>query len=145
MMVPQHGRQDRLGKVHKQEWDYTLFGSSRTAAERDHVFDMVFTKEDVADGGFNRWAINGRAYPNTMEMVEPILRLTLDRRCILRISNDSDDIHPIHLHRHSFELTRIAGKQSGGVIKDVVLPGGYQQVELDFIAYNAGPTLFHCH
>jgi hypothetical protein len=33
----------------------------------------------------------------------------------------SDDIHPIHLHRHSFELTRVAGQMTSGVIKDVVM------------------------
>jgi FtsP/CotA-like multicopper oxidase with cupredoxin domain len=48
--------------------------------------------------------------------------------------NASDDIHPIHLHRHSFELTRIAGQTTSGVVK-----------EIDFVANNPGLTLFHCH
>ena len=30
-------------------------------------------------------------------------------------------------------------------MKDVVMMGGYQQVEFDFVADNPGPTLFHCH
>ena len=30
-------------------------------------------------------------------------------------------------------------------LKDVVMVGGYQQVEFDFVADNPGPTLFHCH
>ena len=32
-----------------------------------------------------------------------------------------------------------------GVIKDVVMLGGYQQIEVDFAADNPGLTLFHCH
>jgi FtsP/CotA-like multicopper oxidase with cupredoxin domain len=80
-----------------------------------------------------------------MEMVEPMLRLKPGQRYRLRMRNESDDIHPIHLHRHSFELTRIAGKPSSGVIKDVVMLGGYQEAEVDFVADNPGPTLFHCH
>jgi FtsP/CotA-like multicopper oxidase with cupredoxin domain len=48
--------------------------------------------------------------------------------------NASNDIHSIHLHRHSFELVRIAGKPTAGIIKDVVVLGGYQQIEEDFIA-----------
>jgi hypothetical protein len=32
------------------------------------------------DGGFNRWTINGAAYPDTLEMAEPMLRLTQSRR-----------------------------------------------------------------
>jgi Multicopper oxidase len=56
-----------------------------------------------------------------------------------------DDIHPLHLHRHSFELTRVGGKPTAGVIKDVVMLGGYQEAEMDFVADNSGDTLFHCH
>jgi FtsP/CotA-like multicopper oxidase with cupredoxin domain len=32
-----------------------------------------------------------------------------------------------------------------GVIKDVVMVGGYQEVEIDFVADNPSLTLFHCH
>jgi FtsP/CotA-like multicopper oxidase with cupredoxin domain len=127
------------------KWDYTAFGTAAPAAEPDHVVDMAFAKDNAADGGFNRWTINGAAYPDTMQMVEPILRLTNGRRYRIRMRNESDDIHPIHLHRHSFELTRIAGKQTSGIIKDVVMLGGYQEAEIDFLADNPGLTLFHCH
>jgi FtsP/CotA-like multicopper oxidase with cupredoxin domain len=59
--------------------------------------------------------------------------------------NASDDIHPIHLHRHTFELTSYAGKPMSGLLKDVVMLGGYQEAEIDFVANNPGLTLFHCH
>src|ERR1700704_1288424 len=72
-------------------------------------------------------------------------RLPQGRRYRLRMHNASDDIHPIHLHRHSFELTKLAGKPTAGVMKDVVMVGGYQEVEVDFVADNPGLTLFHCH
>lgn len=127
------------------KWDYSVFGTSTASAKPDQVFDMVFAKDNAADGGFNRWTINGVAYPNTMEMVQPMLMLTKGQRYRLRMRNESDDIHPIHLHRHSFELTRIGGKPTSGVIKDVVMLGGYQEAEVDFVADNPGPTLFHCH
>ncbi len=55
------------------------------------------------------------------------------------------DIHPMRLHRHSFELTRIAGRPTSGVVKDVVMLNGYQEIEADFTADNPGRTLFHCH
>ncbi len=29
--------------------------------------------------------------------------------------------------------------------KDVVMLGGFQELEFDFVADNPGPTLFHCH
>jgi len=55
--------------------------------------------------------------------------------------NASDDLHPMHLHRHSFELTKLAGQPTAGIIKDVVMLGGYQEVEVDFTADHPGLTL----
>jgi hypothetical protein len=37
-----------------------------------------------------------------------------------------------------------AGQPTSGVIKDVVVVGGYQEVEIDFVADNPGLTLLHC-
>ena len=59
--------------------------------------------------------------------------------------NASDDIHPIHLHRHVFVLTHINGKATSGVLKDVVMLGGHQEASIEFVADNPGMTLFHCH
>ena len=88
------------------KWDYTLFGSSQAAAQPDQIVDVVFAKDNAADHGFNRWTINGVAF-DTMEMgVQPMLRLTPGRRYRLRMRNESDDIHPIHLHRHAGLATR---------------------------------------
>ena len=54
-------------------------------------------------------------------------------------------LNPLHLHRHSFELTHIHGKVTSGVIKDVVMLGEFQELAFDFVADNPGLTLFHCH
>jgi FtsP/CotA-like multicopper oxidase with cupredoxin domain len=104
---------------------------------------MTFTKNNAARQGFNEWRINDVAF--SMDKMEPMFHLHRGKRYRLRMSNASDDIHPVHLHRHSFELTRIAGKATAGIMKDVVMLGGYQQVEVDFVADNPGRTLFHCH
>jgi hypothetical protein len=60
------------------KWNYAHFGnSSKPAQDPDETFDMTFTKVNAADQGFNRWEINGVAYPNTMAMA-PLL-FTLER------------------------------------------------------------------
>jgi hypothetical protein len=41
------------------------------------------------------------------------------------------------------QLTRIGGKSTAGVIKDVVMLGGFQEVEFDFLADNPAPPLLH--
>ncbi|MHB8530889.1 MAG: multicopper oxidase family protein, partial [Caulobacteraceae bacterium] len=128
----------------KSHWDYTLFGRpGGEGATPDEAFEMTFAKDHAADNGFNRWTINGVAFSDTA--MAPMLKLRRGRRYRLRMRNASDDIHPVHLHRHSFELTRTAGKPTAGVMKDVVMLGGYQQAEVDFVADNPGRTLFHCH
>jgi FtsP/CotA-like multicopper oxidase with cupredoxin domain len=93
--------------------------------------------------GFNRWTINDVAFAE--DRMQPMFRVQQGKGYRLRMRNASDDIHPIHLHRHSFELTRVAGQAVSGVVKDVVMLGGYQEMEVDFVADNPGMTLFHCH
>ena len=127
-------------------WNYARFANASAAATLpDETFEMVFEKDNAAEEGFNRWTINGVAHPMTQGIVPASFHLQQGRRYRLRMRNASDDIHPIHLHRHSFELTKLAGRPTAGVMKDVVMVGGYQEVEVDFTADNPGLTLFHCH
>lgn len=131
-------------KPEPSRWDYTRFGKADSAAETpDEVIPMTFAKQQAADHGFNRWTVNGAAF--SMAKMEPMFRLRRGRRYRLRMRNASDDIHPMHLHRHRFELTRFAGRPTAGVLKDVVMVGGFQEVEVDFTADQPGLSLFHCH
>jgi FtsP/CotA-like multicopper oxidase with cupredoxin domain len=132
----------RWAKPTHTKWDYTRFGQS-AVRPADEVIEMTFAKRNAARAGFNEWTINGKAF--SMNPTAPLFHVSRGRRYRLRLRNESDDIHPIHLHRHSFELTRIAGRGTAGVMKDVVMLGGYQELEVDFVANNPGPTLFHCH
>lgn len=125
-------------------WNYARFAKrSVTPAQPDEVIDMTFTKRNAAEHGFNLWAINEAVF--SRDSMTPAYHLRQGKRYRLRMRNASDDIHPIHLHRHSFELTKLAGITAAGVLKDVVMLGGYQEIEVDFTADNPGLTLFHCH
>src|SRR5437773_6563725 len=123
-------------------WNYLRFGKTEAAKEADEVIEMTFAKRNAAKNGFNQWTINDVVY--SMDKPEPTVHLRQGRRYRLRMRNASDDIHPVHLHRHSFELTKFAGKMTSGVMKDVAMVGGYQEVEVDFVADSSGLTLFHC-
>jgi FtsP/CotA-like multicopper oxidase with cupredoxin domain len=128
------------------KWNYARFAKpGATAPPPDEAFEMTFAKNNAAEDGFNRWTINGIAYPMTSKIASAAFHLKHGKRYRLRMRNASDDIHPIHLHRHSFELTSLAGKPTAGILKDVVMLGGYQEAEVDFVADNPGLTLFHCH
>jgi FtsP/CotA-like multicopper oxidase with cupredoxin domain len=134
----------RWAKPKPFRWDYTQFGKANvTPAAPDETMEITVVKHNGALNGFNQWTLNGEAF--SMETLKPAYTVHEGRRYRLKFRNASDDIHPLHLHRHSFELTRVAGKPTAGVIKDVVMLGGFQELEFDCVADNPGPTLFHCH
>jgi FtsP/CotA-like multicopper oxidase with cupredoxin domain len=126
------------------KWDYTSFGKSEpVSAPPDETIEMTIVKRNAALNGFNQWTLNDEVF--SMETMGPKYMLRKGHRYRLKMRNASDDIHPLHLHRHSFELTQINGKPTAGVIKDVVMLAGFQELAFDFVADNPGLTLFHCH
>jgi FtsP/CotA-like multicopper oxidase with cupredoxin domain len=45
-------------------WNYSRFANAGdSAAAPDETFDRMFAKENATEAGFNRWTINGSAYP----------------------------------------------------------------------------------
>ncbi len=125
----------------KARWDYTIFGETRAPAHADDTIQLTFGKINGGTGGFNRWTINGKSY----DAQDPPRLLRQGRRCRLIFENQTDDAHPVHLHRNSFELTSVYGKPTAGVMKDVVLVKGFGKIEADVTPAMDGLTLFHCH
>jgi FtsP/CotA-like multicopper oxidase with cupredoxin domain len=118
-------------------WDYTLFGATPQAGpEPDGRLTLAFR----ATGDGHHWTINGKQYPKT----DPIV-VRAGRRYRWRLDNQSADPHPVHLHRHTFELVDVAGRPTSGVRKDVVVVPAWKQVEIDVTADQPGLALFHCH
>jgi FtsP/CotA-like multicopper oxidase with cupredoxin domain len=124
-------------------WDYSVFGRAATTPAPDQTIEILIVKHNAALNGFNQWTLNGVAF--SMEKMQPLYKIQKGKRYRMKLRNGSDDIHPMHLHRHSFELVHVGGKPTAGVMKDVVMLGGYQEVAFDFVADNPGRTLFHCH
>lgn len=147
MVVEYAGRRGKPQWVKPKpfHWDYTRFGKldAPSSTPPDETIEMTIVKRNAALDGFNQWTLNGEAF--SMQTMKPMVTVHQGRRYRLKFRNASDDIHPLHLHRHSFELTRVAGKATAGVFKDVVMLAGFQEISFDFVADNPGPTLFHCH
>jgi FtsP/CotA-like multicopper oxidase with cupredoxin domain len=91
-------------------------------------------------GSFDRWTINGRMSEESTP--SPI---RAGRRYRLAFDNQGPDRHPLHLHRHSFELVDVGGQRTAGVLKDVVAVRKGERIDVDFVADSPGLTLFHCH
>ncbi len=126
----------------KPVWDYTIFGTGGAPSHPapDHTIDMIFEKIPSGAGQFNLWQINGKPYPHDREFV---FEQGARHRLVFR--NRTDDAHPVHLHRHVFELVDVNGKSTVGVLKDTVIVPLYGRVTADLNADQPGLSLFHCH
>ena len=126
----------------KPIWDYTVFGGASAARSPapDHTIDMVFEKIPSGAGQFNLWSVNGKPYPHDREFV-----LQEGARYRLVFLNRTDDSHPVHLHRHLFELIDVNGRPTAGIMKDTVIVPLYGRVSVDLIANQPGLSFFHCH
>jgi FtsP/CotA-like multicopper oxidase with cupredoxin domain len=133
--------QPRWVKPAKRAWDYTIFGASPTAAAPGEVIPLTFGKINGGTGGFNSWTLNGKSYDEK----DAPRALRKGQRYRLVFDNQTDDAHPVHLHRNSFELTNVYGKPTAGILKDVVLVKGFKKFEVDVTPSGEGLTLFHCH
>jgi FtsP/CotA-like multicopper oxidase with cupredoxin domain len=116
--------------------NYTAFAAASEAPRAEIEVPLVI--EPRSDG--NLWAINGKSWPKT----DPFL-VTPGVRNRLIFDNRSEMAHPVHLHRHTFEITRYAGKRVSGLYKDVVVVPARSIVEADLTPLTPGPSLFHCH
>jgi FtsP/CotA-like multicopper oxidase with cupredoxin domain len=125
-------------------WDYRYFADPNGQVQKpDEIIEMLFTRDLGADDGFNRWMING--IPFDMQTMPVMWQIQRGKRYRLHMRNATGSIHPIHLHRNTFEITNIAGSPTAGVRKDVAMIGGYQTLDLDFTPELLGRALFHCH
>ena len=123
------------------EWDYTQFANAAEAPKPDETFVLTFRDSGPLHGSkFDTWTINNKSWPD----IEP-LTVQQGKRYRMVFRNGSGDQHPIHLHRHTFEVTRIGDKQMRGLMKDVINVMPLDTVEVDFVANNPGDTLLHCH
>jgi FtsP/CotA-like multicopper oxidase with cupredoxin domain len=121
-------------------WDYSLFGTTAPHPAPDQTIDMVFEKVPGGPRGINHWLVNGKEYPHEREFV-----FRQGRRYRLVFHNRSDDSHPLHMHRHRFELVELNGKPTSGIKKDTVIVPAFGRVTVDLVADQPGLTLFHCH
>ena len=117
-------------------WDYTVFGNDggHGAPAVDGRFPLV-----IKESG-HKFTINGKSFPHTDPLV-----VGASRRYRLVFDNQTADSHPMHLHRHRFEIVRVGDKVTSGLLKDTVVVPGWREVEVEVVAANPGPTLMHCH
>jgi FtsP/CotA-like multicopper oxidase with cupredoxin domain len=124
------------------EWDYVQFGGPQSGSAELNVtaIPLVFESKFAGHGAMDRWLINGKSFPDTETVA-----LKQGQRYRLVFKNKSMDDHPVHLHRHTFEVLKVNGRETRGILKDTILVSAGTEAEVEFTADRTGLSLFHCH
>jgi FtsP/CotA-like multicopper oxidase with cupredoxin domain len=123
-----------------QSWDYAVFSGASHEGTPGTMIPMVIDRVQSEAGEMERWSINGKSYDGSALTV-----LYSGSRYRLMFSNRSDDDHPLHFHRYSFELRSVNGKSVAGIVKDVAILRARGTLEAEFVPRELGLCLFHCH
>ncbi len=116
------------------------FDPSRPDRSFDYVIDRRIGILDGRPGTF--WTINGHLFPDV-----PMFHVTEGDVVRFRVVNDSDEVHPMHLHGHHVVVLSRNGAAAQGspwVVDSLdVYPG--ESYDLAFVADNPGIWSDHCH
>lgn len=128
-------------KPQKDDWRYAAFARNEATPPPDETISLKFEKIPGGRGGYNRWTINGKSWPDT----NPLFTVREGKRYRIVLDNSSGDQHPVHTHRHTFEVAKVNDRPISGLMKDTISLPRFSKAEIDFIANDPGDTFFHCH
>jgi FtsP/CotA-like multicopper oxidase with cupredoxin domain len=151
LMYHSHG--DEMVQIGMGSYGFVIIHPKNPRSRRvDRDFAIFLNEWSVTPGtstpdtsvmtDFNLFTFNSRIYPST----DPLIAKT-GEKIRIRIASVSQDLHPIHLHGHTFSVT---GTDGGPVPPTarwpettvVVAPGQTRDVEFRAVA---GDWAFHCH
>jgi FtsP/CotA-like multicopper oxidase with cupredoxin domain len=127
-------------------WSYGIGEGVDTlpaSTDQPRTYDLTLSGGMTMMGqGSDEWTINGNVYPDT-----ETISAGLNKRVRARLFNMSMQAHPMHLHGQSFRVLSVGEQElAKPLIKDTlnVIPM-MGTVEIEFVAFNPGEWLFHCH
>lgn len=87
------------------------------------------------------WTMNDRAYPDVDN-----LEIEAGSFAKIRLTNDSQLLHPMHLHGQFFKVISRNGQPiDEGHFRDTVLLYPGDQIDIGLVGLDAGTWAFHCH
>ena len=92
------------------------------------------------------WSINRSPWPgDAVEGVGPVATLEHGKSYVLRMRNESPNLHPVHLHGLVFKPIRSNLRKIPANYTDTILLLKDETVEVAVLADNPGNWAFHCH
>ncbi|WP_417770725.1 multicopper oxidase family protein [Stappia sp.] len=96
--------------------------------------------------GYTFWSINRVAWKGDVPgPLDPLAVMKHGRSYILRLRNETQNDHPIHLHGHTFKLLRSDKRPVPPLWTDTALLQAQETMEVALVADNPGDWAFHCH
>jgi FtsP/CotA-like multicopper oxidase with cupredoxin domain len=148
LVVGPHGSRVAPAPEPGRQVDLLSYGSPAPLSfdpdQADRHFDYrIGRRVGLLDGkpGF-WWTINGKLFPDV-----PMFHVTEGDVVRMTISNDSGDVHPMHLHGHHAVVLSRNGLRSTGSpwwVDSLNVADG-DTYEIAFVADNPGIWMDHCH
>ncbi|MFY0622934.1 MAG: multicopper oxidase family protein [Pelagimonas sp.] len=118
-----------------------------------HEFVFGWTPEGDApnDGlcgtlGYSFWSINRTPWAgDAAENVGPLATLERGKSYVLRLRNESPNLHPIHLHGLVFVPLKSNQRDLPPLLTDTMLLLKDEVIDIALVADNPGDWAFHCH
>jgi len=120
----------------EQQVDKGLFGTFIVEGKKD--WDAEFTL--VTGDGTHGFTLNGKGFPATAPIV-----VKKDQRVMVRILNDGQMLHPMHLHGFDFQVIAQDGKPVTPYTRDTLTVAPGERYDILFTASKEGVWPFHCH
>jgi FtsP/CotA-like multicopper oxidase with cupredoxin domain len=134
---------------HLSRFDLTTYGEPAadpvaSRASFDVSSDLRITNQPGVRYGSYEFIhmFNGQSFPDA-----PPIIVKEGNYVRLRIINETDEYHPIHLHGHFLHVMSRNGVPISGspVLLDSILVGPHETWDVAFLADNPGLWMIHCH
>ena len=126
---------------------YLVFqGGMKGAPAIARVDGRSLQVDEIMDRHGLAWSMNYTAQHEHAMMHEPLFRLKKGEHVTLKMINETEYEHPMHLHGHFFRvlaLNDVPSKQREW--RDTVVLDPRGSCDIAFVADNPGEWMFHCH
>jgi FtsP/CotA-like multicopper oxidase with cupredoxin domain len=136
----------RLAEAERLEFVFAAAGSSAPviAASADPLSAIGLGSLCLSANDY--WTINDIGWPSgDPRLPKPLAVLERGRSYRFSLKNDSQLMHPIHIHGHSFKLLGSDKRTLPVHHSDTILLTPGETIEAAFVADNPGRWMLHCH
>lgn len=122
--------------------DFANYGVAEATKQAKKSYDVSYKMELGQSSDGSTYTINGKTFAE----LDPFMVKRGDFVHVT-ITNPTNEIHPMHLHGHTFTVIKLNGEKVKGstMLRDTILVQPNETYDIVFTANNPGEWMFHCH